>query len=417
LSACRAWGNVGGLLEEVVELLGSPKRRRTPKEAPWQYTEAYARLILANGFARLGQHERAIELGAAAQEVLGAHLVASDRVHGFLGDLFFHRLEAALALRPRTQRWPSELVEAHRALDRVAVYKVDRLTEASRTISITGREGSSDPIANWIQRTTPTMPVASRIDDLRTVEEPETRAGLIATLFEQPESDDVIAACIDALTELPYELAVPLLPDVAVVAIRHEPLVQAKACFAIARFGFGELAAPKLDVLRASLPTLDAEVLALVVPPLLRAMRWLGLDAEIAATLAAVLHRFSLDELPTPFRFVIAGALVSIGDVRGTAMIDAVLAATAVLPTRLATVRAIAAGASYADRRHGFAIHRKLFAPYLDMSDSFGTSSHYCLTVLQYIESLVLGICDVELANLNVLEPTSQLLLGSGFAF
>jgi cellulose synthase operon protein C len=404
-------------LEEVVELLGSPKRRRTPQEAPWQYTEAYGRLILANGFARLGQRERAIELGAATQDVLSAHPVASDRVHGFLGDLFFHRLEAALALRPRTQRWPNELVQAHQRLGRVAVYKVDRLTESSRTISITGREGSSDPIGSWMRRAESITPAASRLDDLRTIDDPEARADLIASLLEQPESDEVIVACIDALTELPYKLAVPLLPDIAVVAPRRQPIVQAKACFAVARFGFGELATPMFDVLRASLPAIDPEVVGLVVPPLLRAMRWLGLDADIAATLADVLRRFSLDDLPVPFRFVIAGSLVSMRDVGGAAMIDAELQATRVLPTRLANVRAIAAGASYADRDRGFAIHRKLFAPYMDMSDSFGTNSHYCLTVLQYIESLVLGICDVELANLNVLDPTSQQLLGSGFAF
>ena len=146
-------------------------------------------------------------------------------------------------------------------------------------------------------------------------------------------------------------------------------------------------------------------------------MRWLGLEVDIAATLAEVLRRFPLDDLPVPFRFVIAGSLVSMRDVRGAAMIDAELQATRVLPARLANVRAIAAGASYADRDRGFEIHRKLFAPYMDMSDSFGTNSHFCLTVLQYIESLVLGVCDIELANLNVLDPTSQQLLGSGFAF
>jgi len=280
-------------------------------------------------------------------------------------------------------------------------------------------QGSADAIATWIRRRVHVVDL-SRLDQLRTIDDVEARASLIATLLEEQESDEVAAACIDALTELPHELAVPLLPAIAVAAPQRSPIVRANACFALTRFGVAELATPVLGSLRSLVGTsVDPEIVTLVVPPMLRAMRWLGLEAEIAATLDHVLRRTPPEDLPERFRFVVAGALVSVGNELGTTIIDAAIERSfrVDMPIRLTNVRAIAAGASYADRDRGFAIMRRLFVFYKTVTDSYGTNSHYCLSVLRYIEPLVLAVCDLELANLEVLEPTSQRLLGSGFAF
>jgi len=37
-----------------------------------------------------------------------------------------------------------------------------------------------------------------------------------------------------------------------------------------------------------------------------------------------------------------------------------------------------------------------------DITDSFGTNSHYCLSVLHFVESIVLGVTDLALTQWNV---------------
>jgi hypothetical protein len=69
-------------LEELVQRIARTRRKRSPVEAPAEYTNAYVNFQLAHGFARIGHHERARELVAAARGGLAA--VASDPVHAYL---------------------------------------------------------------------------------------------------------------------------------------------------------------------------------------------------------------------------------------------------------------------------------------------------------------------------------------------
>jgi hypothetical protein len=58
-----------------------------------------------------------------------------------------------------------------------------------------------------------------------------------------------------------------------------------------------------------------------------------------------------------------------------------------------------------------------LFPRFAGVTDAWGTNTHVCLSVVRFIESLTLACSDLDLANLNVLDPTTKPRLRSGFAF
>ncbi|MCI0456773.1 MAG: hypothetical protein L0Z62_07325 [Gemmataceae bacterium] len=93
-------------------------------------TEAYAHLILAFGLARLGEGQIARELHARAREVLSG----GDEVHTSLLQAFSHRIRQALEGKPPSGPFPREQLEYLEAMDSIARYKVDRLRQYSRIL-------------------------------------------------------------------------------------------------------------------------------------------------------------------------------------------------------------------------------------------------------------------------------------------
>jgi hypothetical protein len=65
---------------------------------------------------------------------------------------------------------------------------------------------------------------------------------------------------------------------------------------------------------------------------------------------------------------------------------------------RLPLVRALALAYSQAPLANALGGITELANMLKDISDSYGTNSHYCLSVLDFIESLVLGITSDDLA-------------------
>ena len=108
-------------LERMARRFTSVPRTRDPAEAPVELTNAYVALVVACGFARLGASDRVAWFVASGRAVLE---LVRDAAHGYLLDAFVARAtgdRAALA----------ELDARYRTLDRVAIYRVDRLREAS----------------------------------------------------------------------------------------------------------------------------------------------------------------------------------------------------------------------------------------------------------------------------------------------
>jgi hypothetical protein len=65
---------------------------------------------------------------------------------------------------------------------------------------------------------------------------------------------------------------------------------------------------------------------------------------------------------------------------------------------RIERIRALARAYSQAPLGHALGGIAELSGQLREITDSFGTNSHYCLSVLHFVESLVTGITSDDLA-------------------
>ena len=186
-----------------------------------------------------------------------------------------------------------------------------------------------------------------------------------------------------------------------------------RALTAVARFGRTELAPPLLRAL-----PVPAE-LAPVLSPILRALRRLGLQSEIADLLArfeTMPHVATLE-----LELTVAGARAALDAERASPTFELAVkrlgAAEMLTPTaRLALVRTFAAATTHAPVAFGLAQLRLLRPLYGQITDSYGTNSHYCLSALHFVESLVLAITDMKLAALDPHDPADAPFLAWKYA-
>ncbi|HEY6037288.1 MAG TPA: hypothetical protein VIV58_23570, partial [Kofleriaceae bacterium] len=76
----------------------------------------------------------------------------------------------------------------------------------------------------------------------------------------------------------------------------------------------------------------------------------------------------------------------------------AALTESMVLPVRLDLTRALALAYAQAPLQQALGGLADLANQLRDVSDAYGTNTHYCLSVLAFVESLVLGITSDDLA-------------------
>jgi len=416
-------------LQDVIGVL-ERERSRAPQEAPWELTKAYAQLLIANGFARIGQLQRGRTLVAEAEAVLEplakgelAARASSLHVHSYLLAVFRQRFADACAHLPRTTRLARTVLETHDGLDRVTRYKVDRFAELTHTVSPNGQTGTTDPIGSWIRRETNELATAalSAVDLLRELE-PAARAEQIATSLNNSLPAPEQLALMRAFVELPDAAALPLLASIVARARDASPQVQAMACYAAVRYGFSELAAPMFAALEDALERAQpSDDLAAILCPLLRAKRWLHAVTDLARSLERLWEAIPDDAASVPTLMVVAAGLSAAPrDLRLSELFDEQLDTSThgTLPVCLDQAKSLAAIATYSDLGHGRDLLRRLALRHWRITtDGYGTNSHFCISVLQLVETLVLAHVDLTLANVNVLDPEQQALLSSGFAF
>lgn len=399
--------HLGDALEDLVQRIARTRRKRSMMEAPAHHTNAYAHLQLAHGFARIGKHDRARGLVDDARAALAP--AASDPVHAYLIAAFAARIDQAIAGLPPEAAPPPALVAQLAALDRLARYKVDRLLEASRILEPSAR---ADALGVYIHR--PADAPEAALAQLA----PRARVAAIARLVDAAAHQAVdrarlVTAVLDAVLALGEADAVPLLartwPLIRELAPAQRAMAYAEALVVAGHFGRTELVPALLERLGASL--WDAEDLPRVLQRSLRALRRIGLRAETAELLAGAEHAAAG---ALRGRLAIAAGLAYLGDPRALPIFDQARAALAAefarvaatpkdaprpaLTDALGLTRALALAYAQAPLGHALGGIAELAEHLRDVTDSFGTNSHFCLSVLDFVESLVLGITSDDLA-------------------
>ena len=391
-------------LEQLVAHVATTKRKRSPVETNPALTAAYVALVLAHGFARIAHHDRARALVGDARAALAP--VAGDPVHDYLLAAYAARIEQAIAGQPPGTPLPDELVARHAAFERMARYKVDRLREASRILEPHERP---DAIAAFSRRQHDAR--GPEFAALRTVADPAARARAVGELVDAAaaRADDrvrLLDGSFDVLLELPEALAVPVLARaIPIVGTAPEPsraVLYGEALVVAGHFGRTELVPGLLAALGAAVPAVPGEQLARVLDQSLRALRRIGLRHEIAALLAGVERALGDRGGDLIARLAIAGGLAYLGDTaRALAILEegrGKLGDALKMPDRLALTRALAQAYAQAPLGPALAGIAELAAQLRDIHDNFGTNSHFCLSVLDFVESLVLGVTSDDLA-------------------
>jgi len=418
-----ALGNASGehltrALEDLAQRIGKTRRKRSTTEAPAQFTGAYVNFQLAHGFARIGKHERARMLVQDARGALAQ--VASDPVHAYLIAAFGARIEQALAGVASETPLPEPLGARLAELDRLARYKVDRLREASRILEPLA---SPDAFGVFINRQSASH--GPEIVALRGIAEVRARASAVGRLVEvaagsDPDRERLVGGILEVLLGLPEAEAVPILartsPLIARVAEPRRAVLYASAMVVAGHFGRTDLVPELLARLGVAIRAVAATDLSRVLQHSLRALRRIGLRAEIAELLAEAEHARSASEAGALYgRLAIAAGLAFLGDAtRALPIFDQARAALSEdfqalgearkdgtrppLTRPLELTRALALAYAQAPLGNALGGIVELAAHLRDITDSLNTNSHFCLSVLHFVESLVLGITSDDLA-------------------
>jgi len=292
-------------------------------------------------------------------------------------------------------------------LDRVNRYKVDRLREASRILEPLDRP---DAIGAWIKKEKDSR--GPEFAALREITDPVKRAKAVDKLVDTAAQNDtererLIDGIFDVLLELPESGAVPILsrtwPLITRVAEPRRAVLYAEALVVAGHFGRTELVPAIMDALAAAIRLVQGADLERVLQHSLRALRRIGLRAEVAELLAEAEHALPANRIEAlRGRLALAAGLAFLGETSRALPIyeqaRTALTESMVLPVRLDLTRALALAYAQAPLQHALGGLTDLANQLRDITDSYGTNSHYCLSVLNFVESLVLGITSDDLA-------------------
>jgi hypothetical protein len=396
-SAPRLGRELDGLVDNA---LTSP-RQQSSMEAPLQLTGAYLHLLAAWGLATLGETDAARQHHQEARQLLG-EAGSNDPVHAVCRHAYEARIDQALKGMPLSSPLPNEITRRRSELDRLERYKVDRLYQASHILepvrqldpfaSFTRQD--RDPAAAGLVASGDAQLLAAHIDyQIERLDQLE--AAQLETLLELlsllPTADTV-----ERLQRL-LGLAGRLSPGQRLLLLRESVLVADTSerddlvtdCLS----AFEQLAADT-DSVRDL-----ASTIARCGPALRRA----GLTARVRVLLEQ-LHRLpagdtAVDQVQARLALVTAGA--AIGDTGGVT--GSLTSAFSVLPglalePRLELIRAIGMALARTTADQAIAGVQRLLGQLPQITDSYNTNSHFCLSMLHFFESMVLTLASDDLS-------------------
>ena len=397
-------------LEQLLKRVSKTRRKRSPVEAPEQLTRGYVQLVIAHGFARLGRDIRARELVA---EATGA-LPDDDPIHRYLVAALSARVAQALEGQPPETPLPAEVSAQLNDLERFDRYKVDRLRQASDILEPHER---LDPVRGF--QHDQSDPRGEEFAPMRAMSDHAALAAAVADVMRTALADGteletrvrLFDGVMDFFPMLREADAVPhltaLIERVDDVELPRRCQLLSEALMLAGLFSRGELVHALVDRLTRHSTELGSEHVAEVGRTLdecLRSLRRIGQReraAELLAAGAAAISGDSTDALVA--RLQLAAGLADLG--QPDAATSAIAAAkkalgqkTLILPDRLRLTRAISRTLSYLPPENAFAGLTELAEQLPQITDSFNTNSHFCLAVIQFVESLVLGYASEELA-------------------
>ncbi len=402
---------VSGLQQELSKLLlfyNGTKRRRETLEASPAMTNAYVYYVFAWGFARLNQPEKTDELIAQARQALDR----GDPVHALLSGLYEARIQQAREGVPREAPLDREIYALLDRLERLPRFKVDRVMQGSQLLApqlrlmpfkafcasagnasgnrradLRGLTGSSllREIDALLQRALqPGSDADSRLELFELVMDVLLQAG-------EAEAFSRLEMIIDSLPQMPPLSRCTLLEDALLLAGFYS------------RTDIINRLLVEIDSLVADVDGQDLGSIAGMLSQFVSSLRRVGMSAQGLHILEKTYERFhgtGGDDLVA--RIHVASGFAELGrqNVLEQVFEEAgryLAGEEMILSERLEITAALAQAAGC--MHHDSAVVRihDLAKQLASISDNLSTNSHLCLSVVSFVESLVLGICSDRL--------------------
>lgn len=409
-----------GVVEQLAAQLThfrTTKRKRNVLEADLELTGAYVDLVFAWGFASVGERERVDAL--LARVASNAAIDRTDVVHDALITAYEARIQQALTGVPRDAPLPGEASAKLQGLPDLERYQVDRLRAASNILESRER---LNPFKTYERRFQDAR--GPEFADLRGITDPIVLEPALSALVEAAPHHDEPARLIDGIFDflpmLSAASAVPHLDALLTTVDGLPPLARAQlltdALVVAGLLGQGRRArdlASRVRTVLAELPVADLGSLTDGLSGSLRSLRRVGLQDEARELLEAVERALLIDPASraSGYREDHASRLIRASAVGGLLALrvpgaldelDVLLQALAEKHTvvkRLQLTRALGLALASAPRTEAFARLPLLSEHLPQITDGFGTNSHFCLSIVGYAESVVLGYADTELGS------------------
>ena len=393
-------------LEGLITAFETTKRKRSATEADPKLTGAYVRFVVAFGLARIGQTDRAAVLRATAVAAL-----PKDAVHDVLSRAFVARIAQALeGLAPETPL-PADVSASLNGLAKLDRYKVDRVRQASKVLEPHER---LDPIMAFQRgEADPRGPEFASLRGVADVGELDRGLVGIMNGARSASPDDrarLYDGVMDFFPALAHDRACShletILGNVADIDALKRAQVLEEALMLAGHFGEEGLARRIFALLEPLVAGIGADAAVEIAPlasGMLRTLRRFGLRSEAERLLAAL--QAAARGKSTPHlvaRLHTASALAFLGEEgRALPVFEEALASLGgdlPMPERLQLGRALTRALGTAPFAFAIAGLERVQRRLEVITDSFNTNTHVCLSVVDFVESLVLGYASEDLA-------------------
>jgi tetratricopeptide (TPR) repeat protein len=397
---------LGAHIASLARRYETTRRAASTVEADPKLTLAYVLYAIGYGCARVGQSE----VARAHARRAGGLVDDTDPIHGFLARAYAARIEQAIEALPVETPLDPTIDARLNALDKFSRYKVDRVRQFSQVLEPQER---LDPVAAFQRGLAD--PRGAEFTDLRGLSNVAALEEGIDRIFAQARTSTpeerarLFDGVMDFFPAIGIERAHRYLEEVvdslADIAPPRQAQLLEEALMLAGHVGSQELTRKIFASLRSIVLGLEADALAEVAPVMggmLRTLRRVGLRSE-ASEIVATMQRSSSGQ-STPARVArlhCAASLAYLGhfDEARPAFEEALafLAGDLPISTRLPLTRTFARAVGQAPLEYALASLDRLAEKLPVITDSFNTNSHVCLSVLAFMESLVLGYASEDL--------------------
>lgn len=395
-------------INDFYEFFFKTKREKKRTEPDDKLTNAYVNLIFAYAYARLNSIEKAEELKAKAE----ADLNLEDEIHYFIFNAYAERIEQAKNGEPADTPFSSNLSKHLASLESFERYKIDRLREVSLILE---PQAKVSPISTYQEGGE-----LEEITNLRSIESRETLATEIENLiksfssFDKEKKNKALESIIEFLALVPSHFCHLLeLIEKELPKDENEYVIEVlqKIIFVAGYYNHKNIVSQKTKELKKRLKKAPQKYViefALELGKFLRLARRMGFETEILDLLQSVATILDADKSNEDFskltaRAYVSGSLAYLGEpdkqkpvlkqmvskLKMFKQTEKVVGSNYLLGLTGALCYSFG---QFDDVDYAIKNLKNISTKYLEnISDGFGTNSHFCKSVLHFVESVIMG--------------------------